>query len=368
MHRGARIFDSETIFGIESVTIAGTSLRMTTTIVDIARFAKVSVGTVSKVLNNKGYVSSELRTRVQDAIDRLNYRPSVSARNMRRNRTDMVGLIVPQVQNSFYVQIINSIESVAGERNMTLVLTNTGEQFEAEIRALRAFSSLRVAGLLLATTGRLHERALLKELDTFHDLQIPVTLIVRSLSSEIHDTVVLDNVGGARIATNHLLEHGHSRIGIISSAPNTSSSLERIEGYKTALKAAGVGVDPSLIKVGESSRDSGRSAVHELLALSPRPTALFVASNVQLIGAIRALKEMRLGIPDEISVICFDDTEWISLVQPPLTSVVPSADELARRATDLLFRRMDGQMDIPATREIVPTRLVVRESVSPPRV
>lgn len=336
---------------------------MSTTIRDIANYAGVSVGTVSKVLNNNPTVSTRLRLRVEAVIERLDYRPSVSARNLRRTRTDFVGLVIPQIRNSFYVQLISSIEAAAGLRNLTLVLTNTAEDFDAEIRALRVFSSLRVAGLMLASTGRMHERELVRELETFRDLLIPVVLVVRALSTHAYDTVVLDNIGGSRLATDHLLRAGHERIGIISSAPHTSASTERIEGYQRALAEHGAAYDPRLVKIGRTSPGSGYRLAQELLSLETRPTAIFIASNGQLLGAIRAVRESQLSIPQDLSIVCFDDTEWSELADPPLTAVVPSADLLADIATRLLFDTPDRNLHAPPRLEIVPTRLVERASV-----
>ncbi len=337
--------------------------QMSITIKDIARYAGVSLGTVSKVINNNGNVSEELRLRVEAVIDKLNYRPSALARNIRRNKTNIIGLITPQIVNSFYVQVIDLIEKKINESGYTLLLCNSDENLDTELKYLMTFSTMRIAGLLLASAGRTQENRLRSELSSYLDLDIPVVLIVRAMEALPFDTVVLDNVNGAYKATCFLIENGHRRIGIISSSIHTSASQERIDGYVKALEEHQLLNDSSLIHVGGWTLDSGYQIVNRLLSLADPPTAIFVASNVQMLGAIKALKEHGMRIPQNIALICFDDTLWSSFSDPPITVVRPSTEILCTEAIDLLFSRINGEYTGDPRWKIVPTELIIRNSV-----
>lgn len=336
---------------------------MAVTIKDIAKLCGVSLATVSKVLNNKGYVSEELRLRVEAVIDKTNYRPSALARGIRRNTTNIIGLIIPQILNSFYVQVIDLIEKKINEKGYTLLLCNSGENLDTEMKYLKMFSTMRVAGLLLASAGRGQVERLERELSTYLTLKIPVVLIVRDIEKLVFDKVLLDNVNGAYDATRYLIENKHRRIGIISSSVRTSASDERIRGYMKALEECEVPHDSKLIHVGGWTLDSGYQIVNQLLSLANPPTAIFVASNVQLLGALEALKEKGIRIPEDISLICFDDTLWSSFTDPPITVVRPSTETLCMLAIELLYSRMNGIYCGEPRRELVPTELVIRNSV-----
>ena len=340
---------------------------MAVTIKDIADYAGVSVGTVSKVLNNQGNVSDKLRLRIESVIEKFNYRPSAMARNIKKNKTDIVSLIIPQILNSFYVQIIDLIEKQVNEKGYTLMLCNSAESFDTELKYLKTFSTMRIAGLILATSGLKHEERVQSELVTFTGLNIPIALIVRSLERHAFDTVVIDNVKGAYQATRCLIRNNHRRIGIISSSVHTSSSQERIRGYMKALEEFQIPHDTSLIHIGGWTLDSGYRLTNQLLSLADPPTAIFVASNVQMIGAIKALKEKKINMPEDMSLICFDDTDWSSFVDPPITVVRPLTRELCQMTTDFLFSRIEGTyLGIPR-KQVVPTEIVIRESVSIPK-
>jgi LacI family transcriptional regulator len=336
---------------------------MAITIKDIARYAGVSLGTVSKVINNTGNVSDELRLRVEAIIDKLNYRPSALARNIRRNRTDIISLIIPQILNSFYVQVIDLIEKRINASGYTLLLCNSDENLDTELKYLRTFSTMRIAGLLLASAGRNREDQLRVELSSYEALDIPVVLIVRVMETLHFDTVVLNNLNGAYKATRYLIEQGHRRIGIISSSIHTSASRERIDGYLKALEEHELPHDSSLIHVGGWTLDSGYQIVNRLLSQVNPPTAIFVASNVQMLGAIEALKERGIRIPQDIALICFDDTLWSSFSDPPITVVRPDTENLCNEAVDLLFARINGEYAGRPRRRVVATELVIRKSV-----
>ena len=336
---------------------------MAITIKDIAKYAGVSVGTVSKVINNQGNVREDLRLRVESIIEKLNYRPSALARSIKRSRTDTIGLIIPKIMNSFYIQVIELTERIVNKKNYTLFLGNSDEDIETEVRYLRKFSTMRIDGLILASVGKINEAKIQAELSSYSALSIPVVLLVRRLPNIDFDMVMLDNTNGAYKATRYLLDRGHKRIGIISSSIQTSAGQERIDGYMKALEELQIPHDSKLIHFGGLTIEGGYQKTNELLGLDNPPSAIFVASNFQLLGALRALKGKNVNIPDEISLICFDDTEWSSFADPPLTVVKPLTEELCHVATKYLFERIDGEYSGERRRKIIPTELVVRMSV-----
>ncbi|MBW1995496.1 MAG: LacI family DNA-binding transcriptional regulator [Deltaproteobacteria bacterium] len=336
---------------------------MTATIKDIAKYAGVSVGTVSKVLNNQGNVKENLRIRVEAVIDKFHYRPSSLARGMKISRTHTIGLIIPKITNSFYVQVIEQIEKRVNAMNHALVLGNSNEDIEMEINFLRTFSNMRIDGLVLASTGRNQEIRIQQEIECYKDLNIPVVLISRRLPGIDVDTVELENKKGAYLATRHLIENGHKRIGMISSSSHTSASSERIEGYMKALEEFQIPYESTLVHVGGLTIDSGYHITRRLLSLPHPPSAIFVGSNFQLLGTLRALKERNVRIPKDISLICFDDTEWSSFADPPLTVILPDTENFSQTAVDFLFDRIDGNFIGEARHRILPTKLVVRNSV-----
>lgn len=339
--------------------------RPSITLKDIAREAGVSVGTASNAINRRDIVSDELRTRVDAVIERLGYRPSALARSIKRNRTMVIGLVIPKVRNAFYVQVIDAIEKLVRGHGYTLVLANSDEDLEAEISHLRTFSTMRVDGLILASAGGKDLPRIAREIQSFDQLGIPVVLIVRQLANVACDTIVLDNAAGAYRATAHALEKGHRRIAIISSQAHTSASQERIDGYRRALAERGVPSDPDLIRVGAAASESGYVITDELLALASPPSILFVATNFLLIGCLKAIHEKGLRIPEDISLICFDDPEWSPYLNPPLTAVRPNAEELCEVAVRFVLERIEARVDGPGRVHVVPADLIVRSSVSP---
>lgn len=338
---------------------------MTVTIKDIAKYSGVSVGTVSKVLNKQGNVKEDLCVRVHAVIDKFNYRPNSLARGMKINKTNTIGLIIPKITNSFYVQIIELIEKEVNERSYTLVLGNTNEDVDREINCLRTFSNMRVDGLVLASTGRNQELRIQEEIFSYQSLGIPVVLISRRLPNLHIDTVELENEQGAYTAIRYLTENGHRRIGIISSSAQTSAGEERINGYMRALEEYQIPYESALVHMGGLSLDSGNVITNQLMDLPNPPSAIFVGSNFQLLGTLQALKEKAIRIPEDISLICFDDTMWSMFADPPLTVIEPDTVNFSKTAVDLLFDRIEKGFVGEGRNRVLPTNLVVRESVKP---
>lgn len=337
--------------------------RVSITLKDIAREAGVSLGTASNVINGRDIVSEKLRRRVEDVVERLGYRPSALARSIKRNRSMVIGLIIPKIKNSFYIQIIDMVEKLVQAHGYTFLLGNSDEELDVEVSYLRTFATMRVDGLLLASSGRKDPPRINKELAALKQLGIPIVFIVRFLDSEHGDSVVIDNEGGAYNATLHALDNGHRRVAILSSPIHTSASMERIKGYRRAFLDRGLIPDHFLERIGEESPDSGYLITQELLNLTDRPSLLFVATNYHLIGCLRAVHDAGLQIPSDISVICFDDPEWSPYLNPPLTAVRPDTEALCWTAVNFLLDRIEERYSGGIRCHVVPTSFIQRSSV-----
>lgn len=335
---------------------------MSITIKKIAEYSGVSVPTVSKILNNKGNVRKDLRIRVQAIIEKYNYRPSALARGMKLNKTNTIGLIIPKIINSFYVEVIEQIEKEAKNRNYTMVLGNSDEDIDREVNCLRTFLDMRVDGLIIASCGRNQELRIQREFEYYKALNIPIVLISRSLPNLDVDTVELDNVGSAYKVTKYLIKTGHKKIGIISSSIQTSAGQERIDGYLKALDEYKLPFEQNLAHIGGTTIMEGYKLTNSLLKLY-KPTAIFVGSNFQLLGALQAIKKQKINIPDDISLIGFHDSEWIQFSTPPLTVVTPDTYKFSMTAINLLFDRINGSYLGKGRRQIIPTKIVYRKSV-----
>ena len=325
---------------------------------EVARRAAVSVATVSRVINAPDKVSPATRHRVEQAIEELGYRPSRVARRLRlrHGRAHMVGLIIPDIQNPFYSDIVRGVEDVAYERDYAVILCNSDENREREEFYLNVLVAESADGVILPpirgdekTTARLSS------------LPLPVVCLDRRLSRLAVDTVVVDNRQGAYDATTHLLALGHRRIGFLGGPLGHSSFRERREGYTAALEAHRVPWDERLVSSGEPRQEDGRRMAETLLGLEEPPTAIFAASNLITLGALEVIRDRRLAVPDHVAVVGFDDAPWAGLLACPLTTVSQPSYDMGRRAAELLFDRLDLPARAPALVVLAP-KLVVRES------
>ncbi|HBY92559.1 MAG: LacI family transcriptional regulator [Ardenticatenaceae bacterium] len=325
------------------------------TVKDVARRAGVSTATVSRVLNNKGQVSATARAKVLAAVEALNFKPSRVARNLRVRRTQLIGLIISDIQNPFFAWVTRGVEDAAYQNGYSLILCNSNEDPTRERMYLEVMHAEEVAGVILATTQ-----------DTGHDRTllcgpIPTVAVDRTIDDLEIDTVVVDNVRGAYEAVAHLLRSGHRRIGLIAGPPRLSTARERQQGYEQAHNDFDIPVDPALVRHGNFKQDSGYEHVRDLLTHPKQPTALFVANNLMTLGALNAIHELGLRIPDEVAIVGFDDMPWAMSLNPPLTVVAQPHYELGRAAADLLLRRLTDR-EASAIHVCLPPTLIIRES------
>jgi LacI family transcriptional regulator len=323
---------------------------------DVARRAKVSPATVSRVLNGSGSVSADRVERVREAAAALGYTPSSAARALRQQRTRVWAAIVADIENPFFTAVVRGIEDAALAEGHRLVLGNSDEDLEKEAAYLDIAVAEQMAGVVIAVASARDSR-----LDALLERGIPVVAIDRRprRHEDAVDSVLVDNEAGARQATTHLLEVGATRIACITGPARVSTAAERLSGYQRALRAHGVAVDADLVRRADFKEDGGYAATRTLLAGRRRPDALFVANNLMTLGALRAVDEAGLSVPEDLLLVGFDDAPWTTLVSPKLTVVAQPTHEIGRQAALLLAT---ASADLPARHVVLPPTLLVRGS------
>jgi LacI family transcriptional regulator len=333
------------------------------TIRDVARLAGVSAMTVSRVINDQPRVKDETRRRVEAAIAELGYVPNGLARGLVRRKTKTIGVIVPDVANPFFTLVVSGAEDVAWRAGYHVLLCNTQTDLERERGYVDDMLAFRVEGVLIAPVS---DRSA-PHLRTLGRNQLPFVLIDRSIAGFHADLVQGDSVAGARVLVNHLIGLGHRRIAMISEPGDVSTARDRVRGYREALAAAGIEFRPEL--VAESSAIDARiagEATSRFLDLPEPPTAIFALNNIAAIGVAEAARERGLTIPDDLGLVCFDDIELASRLDPFLTVLAQPAETFGTIAMQLLLDRLDGHVSERGRTVVLPGELVVRASAGPP--
>jgi LacI family transcriptional regulator len=325
------------------------------TLKDVADHAQVSKATVSRVLNNNPNVAEELRVRVLESIRLLGYQPNRAARRLRASVSEVLGLIISDIENPFFISVVRGVEDAAYASQMSVVLCNTDENPAKQQMYLRVMQAERVAGLIISPTN------VNEDFTELSQVGIPVILLDRRTDKFETDAVTIDNVGGAFLAVRHLIDLGYERIGTIGGSPHLTTGRERFEGYRKALNAAGLKIDEKLVKIGDFKTDSGYRLVSELISLPRPPQAIFVANNLMTLGTLRALRENNIRVPQDVALVGFDDMPWSSELCPPLTAISQPTYELGQETVNLLLRRL-ANPDAPIRTVTLQPRLIVRES------
>lgn len=329
------------------------------TLKEVAKYAKVSITTVSRVMNEADKVNPETRERVQRVMRELDYQPNRVAQRLRtsKGQSKLLGLIIPDIQNQFYSSIVRGVEDVAYGKDYAVILCNSDENPTKERFYLDVLQSESVDGVILPP---IHQYS--KVVEGLIESGVPVVCVDRKLVREAVDTVVVNNEKGGYLAVKHILDFGHKRIAILTSSSQFSSFDERLTGYKNALKDHNIALDDELIKEGDPrSTESAYLFTKELLRLSNPPTAIFATNNLMTLGVLEAVHEEQLNVPDDISIVGFDDMPWARAISPPLTVIKQPGYEMGRRATELLFQRFDDPKREPVQIIMEPT-LIIRKS------
>lgn len=331
------------------------------TILDVAREAGVSPTTVSRVLNSRDHVRLDKRTRVLSAVTRLGYVVNQQARSLAGGRSQVIGLLVHEVGVAYTGEIVRGIEEELAAAQYELMLYTTHRRKTKESIYVATLTRGMTDGLLLLLP--LNSQAYL---ETLRQERFPYVVIDYQGFDDFSPTVIARNWQAAFEATAYLIKLGHRRIGFIAGSPELSSAIQRLGGYRAALEAHGISYDPDLVAGGDFQQAGGYQAASQLLDLADRPTAIFAANDMSAFGAMDAVRNRGLIIPDDISILGFDDIPPAAAVRPALTTVRQPLTEMGRIATRMLLEYI-GDPTLPTRRIELETELVIRESCCPPR-
>jgi LacI family transcriptional regulator len=332
-----------------------------TTLDDVARLAGLSTMTVSRVINGTGYTSAAAQARVNKAVAELGYLPNVLARQLRLNRTMTLALVLTDIANPFFTTIARGVEDAARAQGYAVMFCNTDESVDEEIEYVSVLIQRRVDGVLLVPAA---DSSVSTELLGRHGL--PVVVLDRRPSSGGVDAVRADSEGGAYLAVRHLIELGHRRVAVLAGRESVSTSADRVAGYRRAMAEAGIGPELHTILFGEYTEASGHAMTTQLLGAAEVPTAVFACNNFIAFGAMQRLREAGVKIPEDMSVVVFDDLPqgWIL---PFLTVISQPAYEIGKQACELMLARLASNDPLEARTIVLPSSLIVRQSSAPPR-
>lgn len=358
------------------------SKHVPATISDVAKAAGVGRATAARTLGGYGYVSAATRDRVLEAVEALDYRPNAIARSMSTGSTQTIGVVIGDIGNVFFADLVRGITDAAKEEGFDTIIINTDEKLEAERDAVNVLLDKRVDGVIITSAAVAASEA--PHLLEFRKVGIPIVLADRLVSGFDVDAVIIDNRGAAREAVNVLIGAGHRRIAMIwgpkKDVPseteedmNTESRQglwtidERFQGYRDALRAADIPVDPKLIATGKRSEHDAAAQLIRMLSLQDPPTAVLTTETEPTIGVLRAIRSTDRKCPQDLSVIGFDDSPWAAVMSPPLSMMEQPTEQLGRAAARLLLKRIHGSV-AEASVSIFDARLVERRSVATPSV
>ncbi len=329
------------------------------TVLDVAKRAGVAPITVSRVINNSGYISEETKSRVETAIKELGYVPNTLARGLRSKRTHTLALVVTDITNPYFTSMARGVEDVAGASNYTVIYCNTDESETKEEKYANMLAQRQVDGVLLVPACG--NATTIKFLTSNG---IAVVVLDRQISNVDADFVRSDSENGARQLTRLLIDLGHKRIAIVTGPENVSTAVDRVTGYKQALDEAGLSENEQ-VYYGSFNQQTGYDSTRLAMMQLAKPSAILAANNFILIGVVKALRELQLRVPEDVSVVGFDDFPESMLVKPYFTAAVQPAYEMGRLAAELLLQRISGELSGECQTIVLPTEIVERESSGP---
>ena len=327
------------------------------TINDVAREADVSKATVSRVLNDVPNVDDELRERVLVAMDKLDYQPNRAARTLRKNLQDVIGFIVPSIDDTIFGAVVQSANDFAYKNQIGILSYSTADNLDRQQMYFDSLISEGLAGMVIVPAPDTDP----KVLANIQAQGVKIVLLDRKLTGFEADYIGSDNLQGAYSAVNHLINQGYTRIATIAGSQHVSTGAERLAGYRMAMAEANLEVQPEWIAFGDFDRETSYDAVDYLMKLSNPPTAVFVANDEMTIGALKAVKDLQIQVPEELALVAFDELQLSNLLSPALTTVEQSTQALGEEALRLLIDLMKNSNR--AVRIVqIPTKLNVRES------
>jgi DNA-binding LacI/PurR family transcriptional regulator len=306
---------------------------------EVAEHASVSPATVSRVLNGDPRVRDDYRQRVLESVAELDYRPNALARNLRRQRSAVIGVVVSDIENPHFGEAVRAVEDQAYDAGYRVLVCNTDETPDKQRAYLETMIDERVLGVIIAPSDPRGA-----QIGRLLDLGIPVVAFDREVADPRADAVLGDNVRATRLAGGLLVGRGHRDIAFLAGRSDVETGAERLLGYELAMRDAGL---PTRVVPGEFRLEGGEAAVAELVAGDAMPSALIAANNLMTLGALRAIRAGGLRVPDDIALVAIDDPAWASLVDPPLTTFAQPVRRMAADAMELLLQRVAGARHEP---------------------
>jgi len=326
------------------------------TITDVAQLAGVSTTTVSHHINGTRYVSEDLKGRVEEAIKTLGYQPNSLARGLRRGESKTFGLIVPDNSNPFFAEILRQIENIGYEHGYSVILYNSDGDIKKEIAYTDLLFAKQVDGIVFISTNNSYEH-----LQQLTNKGIPIIIIDRDIPLKNTDVLLVDNFMGGYLATQYLIQLGHTKIACITGPSLLTPSAERVNGYKKALQEANLELKPEWIIPGDFQFDGGEKGIGQILKMSARPTAIFACNDLMALGVMRGLRNSGYSVPQDYSLIGFDDVPLSSIISPALTTIAQPINKISKLEIELLLKRIQLN-DEAKERTVLPVQLVIRES------
>jgi len=329
------------------------------TMKDVARLSGASISTVSRVINKSGYVNKETEDRVLAAIKKLNYSPNHAARSLLSGETQTIGLILPDITNPFFPAIARAIEDTAQKDKYNVIFCNSDNDILKVSKHFKSLKEKSVDGIIIA--GEIKQN----HIHEFIEDNLPLVMIDVNTDSIPVSSVRTDNRFGGKLATDHLIEQGYTRIAHIRGPLDSSSAEDRYKGFKDSLEQHHINYDPTLIQIGDFRIESGYNAMLRLLALSDRPDAVFVSNDLMALGAMEAASEANLHIPTQVGIIGYDDIPLTKVVNPKLSTIQQPIYELGIRATEFLLKTIGkNKGDNHYFTEVMKPLLIVRETTT----
>jgi len=332
---------------------------MRKTLKDVAKKAGVSIAVASRVLGNYGYVSQENRAKVLKVAQEIGYQPNILARSLKTRKSYSIGVIISDVTTFFFTSVVRGIEDVANQNGYHVTLCNSDEDSEKEREYIEELYKRKVDGIIISPTSR-NIAYLKKNMRS----GIPVVLVDRRIDEIDTAQIVVDNEWGSYEAVKYLISLGYRRIGVINGLQGIRTSEERFAGYRRALEESRIKIDPHLIKYGDFRMEGGKKAMLGFLGMKNIPEAVFVTNEVMTTGALLALKEHEVRIPEQIGIVGFDDPVWASLINPPLTAVRQPSYSIGSIACQALLQKIRKSNRERSLHEeiVLKPKLIIRQS------
>ena len=327
------------------------------TITDIARELGVTPSTVSRALSNSPRVNEKTRQRIQEAARKMGYQPNVLASLLRKGTSGTIGMIVPRINRHFFSNVISGVERIVNPAGFNLLIYQSDELHEKEVLGLQTFLKNRVAGIIISLASDTSD---FKHLEQLNVLEVPLVQFDRVNDNLLGAKIVNDNFNGAYLGVKHLIKSGYKKIAHLAGPLHINVYKERLNGYIEALKEAGIEVNDQLVVSGVLTRDAGANAVKKII--DTKADAIFCAGDYSALGAMLDLKLRGFNVPQDIGIMGFANEPFSEIISPALTSVEQNAFEIGNRAAQAIIKMIEKKNSSINTQEIVPVRLIVRES------